>query len=49
MVGLLFGPEDVGDIFPPKRRLPFTGLHGVISQKAGLFIVTAVRTSNPNI
>jgi hypothetical protein len=25
----------------------FNGLHGVISQKAVLFITTAVRTSNP--
>jgi hypothetical protein len=29
-----------------KKRLNFTGLHG-ISQKAELFIVTAVRTSSP--
>jgi hypothetical protein len=32
--------------FPPKRRLPFNGLHGVISQKTALFIITSVRTSN---
>jgi hypothetical protein len=32
---------------PPKGRLAFTGLHGVISQKIELFITTAVRTSNP--
>jgi hypothetical protein len=32
---------------PPKRRLTFNGLHGVISQKTELFITTAVRTSNP--
>jgi hypothetical protein len=32
---------------PPKRRLTFNGLHGVISQKIVLFITTAVRTSDP--
>jgi hypothetical protein len=32
---------------PPKCRLTFNGLHGVISQKMALFITTAVRTSNP--
>jgi hypothetical protein len=32
---------------PPKRRLTFNGLHGVISRKAELFITTGVRTSNP--
>jgi hypothetical protein len=33
--------------FPPKRRLKFNGLHGIISQKTELFITTGVRTSNP--
>jgi hypothetical protein len=42
----MFGSEDGGDV-PPKRRLTFNGLHGVISQKIVLFITTAVRTSNP--
>jgi hypothetical protein len=32
---------------PPKRRLTLNRLHGVISQKMVLFILTAVRTSNP--
>jgi hypothetical protein len=32
---------------PPKRRLTSNGLHSVISQKTELFIITAVRTSNP--
>jgi hypothetical protein len=32
---------------PPKRRLTFNGLHGVISRKIVLFITTAVRTSDP--
>jgi hypothetical protein len=32
-----------------KRRLTFTGLHGVISQKINLFIAIVVRTSNPTI
>jgi hypothetical protein len=27
--------------YPPKRRLTFNGLHGVISQKIELFITTA--------
>jgi hypothetical protein len=31
---------------PPKRRLTFNWLHGVISQKRELFITTTVRTSN---
>jgi hypothetical protein len=31
---------------PPKRRLVFNGLHGVIFRKMALFITTAVRTSN---
>jgi hypothetical protein len=30
-----------------KRSINFNGLHGVISQKIGLFITTAVITSNP--
>jgi hypothetical protein len=30
---------------PPKRRLTFNGLHGVISQKIQVFITTAVRAS----
>jgi hypothetical protein len=35
---LLFDPEDGSDV-PPKRRLTFIGLHGVISQKIALFII----------
>jgi hypothetical protein len=31
---------------PPKRRLTFNRLHGVISQKTELFITTGVRTTN---
>jgi hypothetical protein len=30
--------------FPPKRRLNFSGLHGIISKKIELFITTGVRT-----
>jgi hypothetical protein len=33
---------------PPKRRLNFNGLHGVISQNIVVLITTAVRTSNPS-
>jgi hypothetical protein len=33
---------------PPKRQLTLNGLHGVISQKAELFMTTGVRTSNPS-
>jgi hypothetical protein len=36
LLGLFFDPEDGGDV-PPKRRLTFNGLYGVISQKIGLF------------
>jgi hypothetical protein len=35
---LFFDPEDGGDV-PPKRRLTFNGLHGVISQNMVLFKV----------
>jgi hypothetical protein len=38
---------DSGLLLPPKRRLTFNGLHGVISQKTVLFVSTAVRTSGP--
>jgi hypothetical protein len=31
---------------PPKLRLTFTGLHGVIAQKIQLLITTVLRTSN---
>jgi hypothetical protein len=31
----------------PERRLTFNKLRGVISQKTGSLITTAVRTSNP--
>jgi hypothetical protein len=42
LLGLLFYSENN----LPKRRLTFTGVHGVISQETN-FSVTAVRTSNP--
>jgi hypothetical protein len=32
---------------PPKRRLTFNGLHGVISRKIVIFITTGERTSTP--
>jgi hypothetical protein len=46
LLRLFFNPENGGDV-PPKLRLTLNGLHGVISQKMVLFIITAVRTSNP--
>jgi hypothetical protein len=36
LLALFFDPEDGGDV-PPKRRLTFDGLYGVISQKIFLF------------
>jgi hypothetical protein len=36
--GLFFDPEDGYDMFFPKRRLTFNGLHGVISNKIELFM-----------
>jgi hypothetical protein len=35
--------------FPPKRRLTFNGLHGVISQRIELFIISALRNSKSYI
>jgi hypothetical protein len=46
LLGLFFGPEDGGDMFPRNIWLTFNGLHGVISQKFIFFITTAVRTSD---
>jgi hypothetical protein len=46
LLGLFLNPEDGGDV-PPKRRLTFNRLNGVISQKIVLFITTAVNISNP--
>jgi hypothetical protein len=36
---VLFDPEDGGAVFPPRLRLAFIGLQGVISQKIELFII----------
>jgi hypothetical protein len=36
-----------GDIFPPKRRLTYNGLHSVMSQKIILFKTTSERSSDP--
>jgi hypothetical protein len=47
LLALFFDPEDGGDYVPPKHRLTFNGLHGVISQKIVLSVTIAVRTSNP--
>jgi hypothetical protein len=35
------------EILSLERRLTFSGLHGVITQKKILFKTTAVKTSNP--
>jgi hypothetical protein len=39
----LFDPEDRGNMFLQNVGLTFNTLQGVISQKMGLFITTAVR------
>jgi hypothetical protein len=36
-------------IFPPKRRLTLSGLHGVISQKMVLFTCTSVKSEGRHI
>jgi hypothetical protein len=46
LLSLFFRPWRWRRYVPPKCRLTPNGLHGVISQKMGLFITTAVRTSN---
>jgi hypothetical protein len=46
LLGLLFDPGKWKRDVPPKPRLAYTGLHGVISQKAQIFLAAAVRTSN---
>jgi hypothetical protein len=47
LIGLFFDPEYGGEMF--LRRLTFNGLYGVMSQKTELFIITAVRISNPTL
>jgi hypothetical protein len=32
LIGLVFDPEDEGDV-APKRRLTFNGIYGLISEK----------------
>jgi hypothetical protein len=44
---LFLGSEDGGVMFLRKVGFIFNGLHGVISLEVGLFITTAVITSNP--
>jgi hypothetical protein len=46
LLGLFFNPHN-GSKCPPKHRLIFNELHGVLSQKIQLFIATTLRTSNP--
>jgi hypothetical protein len=48
MLGLLFDHEDERHLYVPlEHLLTFTRLHGAISQKTELFIVTIMRTLNP--
>jgi hypothetical protein len=46
LLGLTLQPLRWRRFVPQKRRLTFTGLHGVISQKTELFITTAVRAGH---
>jgi hypothetical protein len=50
MLHILLDFEDGHDI-PPKRRLPFSGLHGVLSQKTGPFKLpyTVLETGNMRV
>jgi hypothetical protein len=45
LLGLFFDPEDGGDYVPPKRRLTFNKLHGIISQKIVLWFKVLFRPS----
>jgi hypothetical protein len=45
LLGIFFDLEN-GRAIPPKPRLPFNELHGVIPQKTEHFKATAVRTSD---
>jgi hypothetical protein len=46
LLGLLFDPEDGGDV-PPKRQLTSNGIHCVMSRKIERFMTTPVRALNP--
>jgi hypothetical protein len=45
LLGLSYDPQYLGNV-PPKRRLTFNGVHGIISQRTILSITTTVKTSN---
>jgi hypothetical protein len=49
LLGLRFDPEDECNTryVPPKRQWNYTGPHGITSERTVIFIVTALRTSNP--
>jgi hypothetical protein len=46
LLGLLFDPEDEGDIFLRKSLLTYTGLSGVISQKIKFFYLLCFRLNS---
>jgi hypothetical protein len=47
MVRFLFRPGRWRRHIPPKRRMTFNRLDGIISQKTELFLIIALRTLNP--
>jgi hypothetical protein len=46
LLGIFFDPEDVGEIFI-RNVADLTDYTALLSQKRGLLIITAVKTSNP--
>jgi hypothetical protein len=46
LLDLFFEPEDESHMFLRNTWVTFSGLLGVISKKIGLFVSTAVKTSN---
>jgi hypothetical protein len=46
LLGLFFGPSKYRRNVPPKRRLTFNVLHGVLARNLELLLRTAVRALN---